>query len=229
MLSYIAIILSSISIFLLMIVLIKFNKKYSNDAISKKIEKKVEFFITDLNRNANRDLELLKESSKRARMIINEADQKMEDFKEATQRLRDMIAEVDKITVAKNNESIIYNKNLENIKPVGYEETKVPNIDPDASYKINKIQQGSLFEEENPKEYESILKDETKVMPDGAAYKEVPLIITKVFDDKTISEKSQKSLKERAEKLFYQGMQINDIAAELSCSISEIQFIIDML
>ena len=77
------------------------------------------------------------------------------------------------------------------------------------------------------------LKDETKVRPDGVAYKEVPLIVTKIFNDKTankpVNDKSNKSIKEKVEKMFYQGMQVDDIAAELSCSISEIQFIIDML
>jgi DNA-binding NarL/FixJ family response regulator len=79
------------------------------------------------------------------------------------------------------------------------------------------------------------------VTQDGAAYKEVPLIITKVYDDKlglvknqqeakaVQSQLSDRSLAEKVEKLFNQGMQIDDIAAELSCSTSEVQFIIDML
>ena len=33
---------------------------------------------------------------------------------------------------------------------------------------------------------------------------------------------------DKVERLFNQGMQIEDIAAELSCSTSEVQFIIDM-
>ena len=68
----------------------------------------------------------------------------------------------------------------------------------------------------------------------------MPLIITKVYDDKlglvknqqeakaAQSQLSDRSLAEKVEKLFKQGMQIDDIAAELSCSTSEVQFIIDM-
>ena len=121
----------------------------------------------------------------------------------------------------------------------------------DNSYKLNtngQVQEGSLFDDaeesapkESPKAQKSILKDETVVTPDGAAYKEVPLIITKVYDEKmnivktqqeakTIqSQTSDRNLKDKVEKLFRQGMQIDDIAAELSCPASEVQFIIDML
>ena len=76
------------------------------------------------------------------------------------------------------------------------------------------------------------MKDETVVTPDGAAYKEVPLIVTKVYDDSKDAVKNQNtnsSLKEKVEKLFNQGMQVDDIAQELSCPASEVQFIIDML
>ena len=75
---------------------------------------------------------------------------------------------------------------------------------------------------------------------EGAAYKEVPLFKAKVYDEKpgtgirtgavtAAPVKSNRSLKEKVEKLFHQGMQIDDIAEELSCPVSEVQFIIDML
>ena len=190
--------------------------------------------IMDVNNNANRDLELINESSRRLRALLNEADKKMENFKEATQLLRNSIAEAEK-TAQKPKKSVY--------------------IDPEASYTVTNTvnrngpaQQGSLFDDaeesvpkESPKAQKSILKDETVVTPDGAAYKEVPLIITKVYDEKmnivktqqeakTIqSQTSDRNLKDKVEKLFRQGMQIDDIAAELSCPASEVQFIIDML
>ena len=42
-------------------------------------------------------------------------------------------------------------------------------------------------------------------------------------------QKADNTLKEKVEQLFRQGMQVDDIAAELSCPSSEVQFIIDML
>lgn len=233
MLAAIAIILSSISIILLLIVLVKFKKEYSTDAIIEKTKSQMNRVIMDVNNNANRDLELINESTRRTRALINEADKKMEAFKEATERLRTMIAEADKVS-KKGSRTLAYSEidGLANIKPVGYAETKKEiEIDPDTSFELSnpmKQQQFSFDESEN--NTNSLLKDETKVTNDGAAYKEVPLIITKIYNDKAMEVKqSSQPLNQKVEKLFQQGMQIDEIAAELSCSIAEVQFIIDML
>lgn len=234
MATYIALFLSLVSLLLMIIILVRFKKLFSTDSIIDKTKSQMNRVIMDVNNNANRDLELINESSRRLRALLNEADKKMENFKEATQLLRNSIAEAEK-TSQKPKKSVY--------------------IDPDASYTVTNTvnrnapaQQGSLFDDaeesapkETPKAQKSILKDETVVTPDGAAYKEVPLIITKVYDEKmnivktqqeakTIqSQTSDRNLKDKVEKLFRQGMQIDDIAAELSCPASEVQFIIDML
>lgn len=212
MLSYIAIFLSSISIILMIVILVKFKKLFSTESIIEKTKSQINRIVIDVNNNANRDIELINEATKRTRALLNDADKKMESFKEASQRLKDIIAETEKI-------------NSKSTKPSIY-------INPEDTFNVTNqnYKQGSLFEEENTeKKNKSILKDETNVRPDGVAYKEIPLIVSKVFQDKAKDDKSNKSLKEKVEKLFYQGMQVDDIAAELSCSISEIQFIIDML
>ena len=234
MAAYIALFISLVSLILMIVILIRFKKLFSTDAIIDKTKSQMNRVIMDVNNNANRDLELINESSRRLRALLNEADKKMENFKEATQLLRNSIAEAEK---------------------AGQKPKKSVYIDPDASYTVTNTvnrngpaQQGSLFDDaeesvpkESPKAQKSILKDETVVTPDGAAYKEVPLIITKVYDEKmnivktqqeakTIqSQTSDRNLKDKVEKLFRQGMQIDDIAAELSCPASEVQFIIDML
>ena len=239
MAAWIALFISLVSFILMIVILIRFKKLFSTDSIIDKTKSQMNRVIMDVNNNANRDLELINESSRRLRALLNEADKKMENFREATQLLRTTIAEAEKVVKKKTA------------------------IDPEASFRVNKnmnFQQGSLFDEVAP-EQKSVLKDETIVTPEGAAFKEVPLIITKVYDDKpkkeesqanvsstavkeyppkagasaaalsklSTSQKSDSSLQEKVEKLFKQGMQIEDIAVELSCSTSEVQFIIDML
>lgn len=237
MAAFFALLISLISLTLMIIILVRFKKLFSTDAIIEKTKNQMNRVIIDVNNHANRDLELLNESTRRIKTLINEADKKMEEFREASQLLRDTIAEAEK-TSARNSGKIVYveNERLSEIKPVGQKNIKNPYVDPDATYTIkNKepAQQRSLFDE--PEE-NSILKDETVITQDGAAYKEVPLIITKIYDDKKETTSSSgavnnsaRSLKDKVEKLFRQGMQIDDIAAELSCSTSEVQFIIDML
>ena len=156
---------------------------------------------------ADRDTFLAKETSKRIKNQIEEAEQKMELFNQATNRLRDMIAEADKI-----------NK--------GQKYTIQPAVDPEAAYELNiknkKPEQGNLFEQNN----------ETIVTPDGAALHEIPLVITKVYDENqnglTEAEK-KKNKTHKVQRLFAEGYSAEDIAKKLDCSITEVQFIIDLL
>ena len=242
MAAYIALFISLVSLILMIVILIRFKKLFSTDAIIDKTKSQMNRVIMDVNNNANRDLELINESSRRLRALLNEADKKMEAFREASQLLRNLIAEAEKAGSGRKRTSVYSEK-----------EKKNPVIDPDATFTVNEKfpeHQGSLFDEPEPK---PVLKDETVLTQDGAAYKEVPLFITKVYDEKPVTPakesqseqasqninnqyrpqfkvpKTDKSLKDKVEQLFRQGMQIDDIAAELSCPSSEVQFIIDML
>ena len=269
MAAYIALFFSLVSLILMIVILIRFKKLFSTDAIIEKTKAQMNRVIMDVNNNANRDLELINESSRRLRALLNEADKKMENFREATQLLRNTIAEAEKLNTGKvRRAEFVENERFSDIKPVGQKTKKKSTIDPDASFKVNNgaAFQGSLFDDEDEN---SILKDETVVTKDGAAYKEVPLINTKVYDERpetsfsssgssaasamsANSENQNKnpdfsyppknpvfytaqtqnkdpSLKDKVEKLFNQGMQVDAIADELSCPVSEVQFIIDML
>lgn len=240
MAAYIAIFLSLVCIILMIIILIRFKKLFSTDAIIDKTKAQMNRVIMDVNNNANRDLELLNESSRRLRALLNEADKKMESFREASQLLRNLLAEAEKKSGSGAGKIVYVESAKELVQKTPEVKPKVktnPYVDPDASYRVRTMPspagtQQSLFDEnETDEEPKTILKDETLVTPEGAAYKEVPLIITKVYDDKEVSTepKNNRTLKENVERLFHQGMQIDDIAAELSCSTSEVQFIIDML
>ena len=230
MATYIALFISLVSLILMIIILVRFKKLFSTDSIIEKTKSQMNRVITDVNANANRDMELINESSRRLRALLNEADKKMETFREATQLLHNTIAEAEK--TGRTHHSVNSTR---------------PAIDPDASYRVRSVPQTpgvqqSLFDEvEKEEEKKSILKDETIITKTGEAYKEVPVINTTTYDEKIglikrqkealelQSQNSDRSLKEKVERLFNQGMQINDIAQELSCPASEVQFIIDML
>lgn len=230
MVSYIAIFLCLINITLLIIVLVKFKKLFSTDAIIERTRFQMNKMISNINSEANRDIELMNESTKRIKALIAESDKKMESFREATEILRNMIAEAKK--TGKN--SFIYEtKHVVDIKtPAQRKKERVSNayssgVDPDAAYMITKNNQKSLFDEDEQVP-ESIMKDETIVTPDGTAYKEVPLIITKVYDEDERKSSENKTLSEKVRDLFDQGMQVEEIATELSCSVTEVQLIIDL-
>ena len=202
--------------------LFRFKRIFSTDKIVEKTEQQLNHLIKEIDMAADRDTYLAKETSKRIKNEIEEAERKMELFQEATNRLREMIAEADKI-----------NK--------GQKYTIKPAVDPDSAYEINvsnkKPEQGNLFEQNNDtysdlKKSKPVQKNETIVTPDGAAYQEVPLIITKVYDDeptKLTEAEKRKQLSLNVRRLFSEGLTADEISKKLNCSITEVQFIIDLL
>ena len=174
----------------------------------------------------------------------------MEQFREASRLLQNAIAEAEKLNKMGGTSPLyVENKNVSEIKPVrkpsvsknfSFDSDQTPSlfdsqsISPDSTYEITKPQQSSLFdaEEETP-DNNPILDDVTNVMPDGAAYKHVPLIITKVLDEEPVKQikaavTNKKEFSEQVMDLFNKGLQVEQIANELSCSITEVQFVIDM-
>ena len=197
----------TLNIILWIVFLIRFKRLFSTDKIIEKTEQKMNHLIKEIDQAADRDTYLAKETSKRIKSQIEEAERKMELFQEATNRLRDMIAEADRI-----------NK--------GQKYTIKPAVDPDAAYEVKikdkKPEQGNLFEQ----------NEETVVTPDGAAVHEIPLIITKVYDEqsnKMSESERKKNMTATVQRLFAEGYSADQISQKLNCSITEVQFIIDLI
>lgn len=234
MLVNLALFFSIISVLIMIIILFKFKKLFSTDSIIEKTRDRMNKLIADINRNANNDIELLNESTRRIRVLLKDADEKMQSFNEATERLREMIAETEKVSkkskIKRIAESAIYSDaQKKSVQEKSKQKKNVPHektfIDPNSSYEVtNNESLGALFDEND-----LVLKDETKVTAEGAAYKEVPLIITKVYDDNVaLNANSDNSLGTKVSRMYANGMTVEEIALELDCSTSEVQFIIDM-
>ena len=232
-----------INIILWIIFLVKFKKLFSTDKIIDTTTEKMNRLVRDIDKATDRDLSLTKDAERRMKNLLDDADKKMEMFKEAGQRLREMIAEAEKLSKQKETKSPIYNPAIEvvhqkqnPVKPVrksidaylqnssGY---RKPNqINSENTYKVVASEQQDLFEEEK----NSITTDTvTNVTEDGAAYKEVPLIITKVYEEKPVEkDNKKKNITKSVQELYNNGLTVTQIANELSCSITEVQLIIDM-
>ena len=219
----------------MVVILVRFKRLFSTESIVEKVRSTMDRVIMDINNNANRDIDLINEKCREARSLISSADKKIAEFHQATELLRHTIAEAE--NVAGKKRRVFYDEasELQNVsssvsqtlrKQVNNSFKPKTEISPDAAYSIKTKDeingQPSLFEDEN------ILSDVTKIKQDGSAYKEVPLIAAKVYNDKKIEENKQDLLKQKIAKLFAQGMNAEDIALELSCSVSEVQFVIDM-
>lgn len=232
MAAYIALIISSICLILLITILIKFKRLFSTESIIEKTKNQMNKIISDINNNANRDIDLINAATKRTRNLLLEADAKMEEFKEASRLLRDMIATIEKDSKINISSNTIYRD---------YSQlTSIPQIDDTQSFEKNdskqsiktnkkispspyktnayKMQQQSLFDE-------PIKKDDKK---DPITQENLmPKIVTNIIPDNV--DRQDVSINDKVEKLFGEGMEVEEIASQLSCSITEVQFIIDML
>lgn len=227
--------------------------------------------VQDIDQVTDRDMYLVREASKNIRNLLDEADKKIGMFSEASMRLRSMIAESEKISKATSTiqESFaipetkaapktaapVKRKSLTNSQINSYlKNTQAASrqYNSETSYEISPSIQQDLFNQEVS---ETVLKDETTITPDGAAYKEVPLINTQMYEDKPVPinednilsqpvgypqespmiinsiQEIEKpvTLKSKVIDLHRQGYKSDEIATALSCSITEVDFIIDML
>jgi hypothetical protein len=211
------------------IFLIKFKKIFSTDSIIEKTKKQIDLIINDMDQNTDRDISLLNETMRKIKNFVNESDKQIESFKEASNRLKDLIAEADK-KIKINSNSLFYEnqsverqvKNQTKYKGTYSSSRAKSTVNPDATYQVTS-NENDLFSDNK----KSIFNDEITVTEEGAAYKQVPLIITKVLDEK--SGDTTKNKNKEVKKLYEQGYTVEQIAIELSCSIIEVQFIIDML
>ena len=242
-----------INIILWVIFLVRFKKLFSTDKIIKTTTEKMNKLVMEIDQATDRNLFLTNASEKKMQKLLDEADKNMELFKEANKRLRDMITEAEKVSKRYESRSPIYEpaKKVvrEDFQPQANTERIVKKnidaylqnsrkvIDPESTYKVVDSLQQDLFDEKNSdaaktsgqEEKSDITDIVLNVTEDGAAYKEVPLIITRVYDEKPVEkENKKKNLSKAVQELYNNGLTVSQIANELSCSITEVQLIIDM-
>lgn len=234
--TYFVLILSVINILLFFIFLLKFKSIFSTDSILEKTTKRVDKIIAELNQNAQRDLDLVASSSRKLDKQLKDAEFQMQLFQEASQRLKDILAEVENksskkvFSIVENDLSV--NKSNDQSNKTIDSLNKHNQISPLQRNYVNAYsshtnqQQPDLFSQDS----ESVIiqnKDEVFVQSDGTAYKEIPLVVTKIIDD--VPRNKNNDLRQNVIDLYNQGYSIEQITMELSCSVTEVQLIIDMI
>ena len=237
--TYFVISVLTLNIILWIVLLVRFKKLFSTDNIIEETKKKYNEIVKEIDMAADRDTYLGRETTRRIQTAIDDAEKKMEMFKEATDRLREMIAEADKINHGQVSQLS---------RAIKKAQTMEQQLDPDMAYELSFSNSQLHSEVSNNKSNErmksddvykkpqnyvsSIQKDQINITPDGAAYKEIPLIITKVYDDepKKISpEDAKKNMSKQIKNMYDEGFSVEQIAKSLNCSVTEVQFTIDML
>lgn len=197
MVAYISLFFSLISLFLLVILLIRFKKLFSTEKILEKITQYMEKRLTEINSVTSRDLDLLRSSSENIHNLLNESEEVMKKYQEATNRLRKVIAQSEKsdFNLLKNE-----NKDSDLI------------LDLKQKTKNEKNSENSF--------YTDLLKKPVIVKSN-----EIPPASKNYIN---IEEDKRSPITKKIIKLHERGLSVEEISEQLSCSISEVQLVIEL-
>ena len=225
---FLVVILCITNILLWIVFLLKFKSLFSTEDIIEKTRSELNKLVMDINNNTDRNITVYNESSKNLKKIIAEAESKVNLLENRIKLLNDEIQ--------KNNLTNVLQTNISQKKKSTTKMQSVAN-----AYKNNEINSKSSFsltdagkEITNNSIQKSLFDDNSSietvanvtVNPDGTSYAEIPIVMPTVFATDTPVQLKD-DLKTRIVKLYEQGKSIEEIAAELSCSTTEVQFVID--
>ena len=197
MVAYISLFFSLISLFLLVILLIRFKKLFSTEKILEKITQYMEKRLTEINSVTSRDLDLLRSSSENINNLLNESEEVMKKYQEATNRLRKVIAQSEK-----SDFNILKNKNKD-------------------SDLILELKQKTKNEKKSENSFYTDLLKKPVIVKSN----EIPPASKNYIN---IEEDKRSPITKKIIKLHERGLSIEEISEQLSCSISEVQLVIEL-
>lgn len=197
MVAYISLFFSLISLFLLVILLIRFKKLFSTEKILEKITQYMEKRLTEINSVTSRDLDLLRSSSENIHNLLNESEEVMKKYQEATNRLRKVIAQSEK-----SDFNILKNKNKD-------------------SDLILELKQKTKNEKNSENSFYTDLLKKPVIVKSN----ETPPASKNYIN---IEEDKRSPITKKIIKLHERGLSVEEISEQLSCSISEVQLVIEL-
>lgn len=197
MIAYISLFFSLISLFLLVILLIRFKKLFSTEKILEKITQYMEKRLTEINSVTSRDLDLLRSSSENIHNLLNESEEVMKKYQEATNRLRKVIAQSEK-----SDFNLLKNENKD-------------------SDLILELKQKTKNEKNSENSFYTDLLKKPVIVKSN----ETPPASKNYIN---IEEDKRSPITKKIIKLHERGLSVEEISEQLSCSISEVQLVIEL-
>jgi len=254
--AYIALFISILCLIILSILLIKFKKLFSTDNILKKVQDLMEKRIKEIDTITYRDAQLIRETSKNVHEQMAQAEATMNKYQEAIQRLRKLIAQSEQISIGNLNESEIadYPKYTEKESESDYEglsENEInfrkelksyENIDSQNKMdfsEFNKI--GSKIQKSDSLENVSDIENlseinkprQSTISPEDSR-NQIEFDYSKLVKNRPkpsldkIPKRQKQSFNDDVRILFNSGYNMEEIAKHLSCSTTEVQYVLDL-
>lgn len=205
----------------------KFKKLFSTDDVIEKTRNELNRMIVEVNRNAERNITLIEARISDLKSIIAQSDSHVSLLKSEIEKSNAISAYKSKI------EKTVHSKNtVPQFKVEAYRKNSMQNqqkITSDSAFELTqsaleKNGQQNLFRDERSQPFGI---QAVNVSEDGNSFKEVPVLGNNVhITDNPITLK--KSFNAEVNERYLRGETVEEIAASLSRSVTEVQFALDM-
>lgn len=194
---------------------IRFDKKFSTEAVIEKTRAELNRLLMDINRNAERNISLIEDRIKKLKEAVSEADSHLE---------------IMKVELQKSAEAAAFKEKLEAVEPAPKKQKRARAgrvHAPIEAYAVEQSQ-GNLFSAEEPTVVPLPEKKRapTPVKRPAAIQNESALDVPEIYAS-SVQITPKKDFKKQARELADLGMTVEEIAVKLSRSTQEIEFVLE--
>lgn len=213
-----------------------FKNLFTTEDIVAGTKEEINKILMDLNRQTERNLSLMDSSISKMKSLNAEIDKKLkllDELKTSAAGTAELTAKINSKPVSgRKIAASAYEKNKPSKKNINSEDTVV--LTRTGEQLSVEPLQTTLFNEKS--DFSQDKKDEIPVNTDihvdsqGASYAQIPVVSPKVFVSEKFADlsKTPETLKDKILKLFDQGYNAEIISKELDCSLTEVQFVLDI-
>lgn len=238
MILFLSITFTLLNLILWCVLWIRYRKLFSPDDVIERARSEMEHMISDMDRITSRDIDLFNDMEKRLRALIAETDKhikiaEVEKMNEASaQILREEVNRSVQKSETYKHISQMEQRAFDVYKASGANESTYMLTPEGFAHQARQPVQGNLFASETIQDTEQSQQIDTSmrvvVSQDGAAVGQVPVVSPKVFFTDTPAPAPKKSFDDSVLSLYAQGFSVEDISRELSCSITEVELVLEL-
>lgn len=232
MILFLSITFTVLNIVLWFIFFVRFTKLFTTDDIVQRTRTEMDRLVRDINNHAARDIDLIEDRIKRLKSLIDEADKKIQLMEQELEKQSSISLMKQQVkSPPKNNprNKPMEQRAIDTYKAAGalsfqhtYELTREGEAYQDS------VEQGNLFsQKDEPVKY---IDTQTQVVvsQDGSATAEIPVVVPKIYFAEEPIPEPEKTFDEKVMALYNRGYGVEDIAKELSASMIEVQFVLEI-
>lgn len=218
-----------------------FKNLFTTEDIVAGTKEEINKILMDLNRQTERNLSLMDSSISKMKALNAEIDKKLkllDELKNSAAGTAQLSAKINSKPVSgRKVAASAYEKNKPSRKNINSEDTVVLtrtgeqfSVEPLQTTLFNEKSDFSQSSQSKSKNDEIPVNTDIHVDSQGASYAQIPLVSPKVFVSEKFADlsKTPETLKDKILKLFDQGYDAEVISKELDCSLTEVQFVLDL-